>query len=158
MKMKDNEISLAKFLSRYLFITGEDLCHLTHEDVKQLFPQLRRVSLEHVRRHPILIISNKVLLVNDGRKTIPYRIPKVKEFDGVIRQFNLIKDEMVYHEGPYDIVSMSNYELKTLLNNKFNPRSDRMHALKELEERGIILKKKYNRKKDNRVEDYYGEY
>ena len=46
--MKDNFISLSKFLSRYACVEGKDLKKLTHEDVEVLFPQLKRTSFEIV--------------------------------------------------------------------------------------------------------------
>ena len=49
--MKENvyEISLTKFLARYLFLTGEDLKRLTHDDVKILFPNLKRCTFERIK-------------------------------------------------------------------------------------------------------------
>ena len=48
--------------------------------------------------------------------------------------------------GNYDYSSMSIYELKKLLDKKFNSNSNSRCAKKELENRGVI-KKKYDRKK-----------
>ena len=72
--MKENEISIYKFLYTYLFITNKDLYKITHEDVKILFPYLKRCSFDDVKKNPHLIKDRKVVFVNDGRKTIPYYV------------------------------------------------------------------------------------
>ena len=161
--MKENvyEISLTKFLARYLFLTGEDLKRLTHDDVKILFPNLKRCTFERIKEDPKLLESREVLLVSDSHKIIPYYVPKTKEYDYDYASVNAsgVIDDRTVIQKEYDFFTMTNYELKTLLENKLNTRKNRMRAKRELEDRGIILKKKYKRvKEDFNKEDYYGEY
>ena len=145
--MKENEISLAKFLVRYEFITNSSLNKITHEDVKVLFPNLKRCSFDSVRKNPYLVMSGQVVLVNDGRKTIPYYTPIIEDLNQEIYTIDMQEAEEYAERSYYDFNSMSNYELKTVLENKQNARKNRMKAKQELEERGLILKKKYKREK-----------
>ena len=156
--MRKNTISLAKFLSRYLLIAGKDLKKLTHEDVKYLFPQLKRTTFKKVEQDPTLLLSGKVLLVSDGYSIIPYYVPEVLEMDSGCADFVMCEVEEYHEEEYYDFMSMTNYELKKLLENKLNSRKNRMRAKRELEDRGIIMKRKYKRSNKINKEDYDGEY
>ena len=150
MKNSFNEISLAKFIARYELIGGACLTKITHEDVKMLFPELKRCSFESIDKDPSLVYLGKVALVNDGRKTIPYYIPLDKDLDKDVVEI----DEFCESEKPkkvsrsYDYASMSIYELKCLLKEKFAPCKQRILIKKELESRGAILKRKYQRCKE----------
>ena len=157
--MKKNEMSLAKFLSRYLLIGGIDLKKLTHEDVKSLFPNIKRSSFKRINQNPNLLYSGRVVLVNDGKSTIPYYIPDELETSNDYIEFVMCETKEYHEEEYYDFMSMTNYELKKLLENKLNSRKNRMKAKKELEDRGLILKRKYKRTKENlNKEDYNGKY
>ena len=145
--MKENEISIYKFLYTYLFITNKDLYKITHEDVKILFPYLKRCSFDDVKKNPHLIKDRKVVFVNDGRKTIPYYVPEIEDYFQEKNTIGMVKDEEYVERSYYDFENMSNYELKETLENKNNARKNRMKAKQELEERGLILKKKYKREK-----------
>ena len=144
-----NEISLSKFLSRYGYLTGKDLKNVTHEEVKELFPEFKRSSFKEIDKNPELLITGKIILVNDGRKTIPYyaRIQEKEEYTIVERESvekRKIDDEI------YDYTSMSLYELRLLLRKRFNSVRNQNCARKEIEKRGIVLSKKYNRCKFKR--------
>ena len=80
-KQYENEISLAKFLTRYVYVTGKDLTKLTHDDIKELFPYLKRTSFEYIDLHPGCVECGEVALVNDGKNIIPYYIPKIVDYD-----------------------------------------------------------------------------
>ncbi len=144
--MKDNFISLSKFLSRYACVEGKDLKKLTHEDVEVLFPQLKRTSFEIVFDNPDLLYSGKVLMVYDGKSAIPYIVPKMEIQDMdmmcVSREEEKVKpvDDKVY-----DYTSMSIYELRCLLVRKFNSTRNQVCARKELNKRGVEITKKYKR-------------
>ena len=64
---KSNVISLSKFLARYANLTGKDLVNLTHDEVKVLFPQIKRTSFDYVDEHQDEMASGKVALVSDGK-------------------------------------------------------------------------------------------
>lgn len=160
MEKYENEISLAKFLTRYVLLVGEDLKKLTHEDVKVIFPDLKRCTFEMIRQNPLLVYNGNVLLVNDGHKTIPYYVPKIMDLSDDYTDFVMDEDEKENFKcKSYDYASMSNYELKLLLRNKFNSYKNRKNARKELEDRGIVMQKKHKKEKRYRYkEDYNEEY
>lgn len=151
--MKYETITLSKFLSRTLGLGGSDLKKITHLDVKVLFPQLKRSTFEYVNNHPEAITCGKILMVSDGKTVIPYYVPTIeKEFD-----FHEIEVE---HEEPrkinderYDYTTMSIYELKQLLNTRFNSYRNSREARRELEKRGVVLTKKYNRNEIKRMKE-----
>ena len=144
--MKDNFISLSKFLSRYACVEGKDLKKLTHEDVEVLFPQLKRTSFEIVFNNPDLLYSGKVLMVYDGKSAIPYIVPKMEIQDMdmmcVSREEEKVKQ---VDDKVYDYTSMSIYELRCLLVRKFNSTRNQVCARKELNKRGVEITKKYKR-------------
>ena len=47
-----NEITLAKFLTRYLGIVGEDVKKISHDDVRYLFPEVKRSSFSYIEKYP----------------------------------------------------------------------------------------------------------
>ena len=151
--MKDkNEMSLAKFLTRYEFITGSDLKNITHEDVKILFPELKRSSFEYVDKHKNELYSGDLVLVNDGHKVIPYYVPKDKDLDGEYTEVIIEKEEEPQIEYKYyNYSDMSIYELKSLLKEKFSSCKNRALAKRELVQRGVIHKEKYNRCKEKNL-------
>ena len=140
-------MSLSKFLSRYVQVKGVDLNHVKHDEVKFLFPFLKRASFDEIKYNRELIYSGKVILVSDGKKTIPYYVPQLEmdvdyEYDEFERQnalTNIVDDKY------YDYSSMSEYELRQLLRRKFNSRRNQKEAKKELLSRGIELKKTHKK-------------
>lgn len=145
------EITLAKFLSRSLNLKGEELSNITHEDVKVLFPALQRVSFEYAKKNNDLVETGKIMYVNDGKHTIPYLVPKMSDKMEEFLEFDCKRDKKVEIDyEQYDYSAMSNYQLKCLLNLKFNSREASRKARKELNKRGVILTKKYQRCKEKR--------
>lgn len=149
--MKNNKTTLSKFLSRYAFMGGNGLSHLKHEDVKVLFPYLKRCSFDKLREKPDMVENREVIFVDDGRKVLPYYIPDVKG-EYKVCEIEYEKEEE-YKEGYHDYLSMSDYELKCLLENKKNKYKNRIKAKEELEERGVIRKRKYKRDKNINYEE-----
>lgn len=148
--MKYNCISLSKFLARFGSLQGEALSQITHDEVKILFPQFKRTTFEYAKENKELVSTGKILMVDDGKKIIPSILPILNEKNDflldVLREEDEIK-EVDY--GEYDYTSMSIYELKQLLDRKFNSTNNSRNAKRELESRGII-KKKYKREKIKR--------
>lgn len=148
-----NEISLPKFLSRYCNLTGGDLAKLTHEDVKEFFPEIERSTFESIRKDPSLTLSGKVLLVNDGKKVIPYYAPVIDfSVEDEPMHVRLEKDDtrIVIDRATHDYTKMSIPELKLMLRHKFNSRRNQRNARIELESRGVVLSRKYDRNKEKR--------
>ncbi len=143
----DTIISLSKFLARYANVTGVNLKKITHDEVKYLFPYLRRSSFDEIKKHKELIMNGKVVLVSDGRKVIPYYTP-VLDFEYDAEALYLDREEVPQEEiddNEYDYASMSEYELRELLVRKCNSFRNQMRARHELEHRGIAITKKYRR-------------
>ena len=152
--MKCNAINLSKFLSRYMHVEGSDLTKVTHQDVKVLFPNITRCSFDVIEDNPNLIYEGVVVLVNDGKTTIPYYVPYVEVDDNDYLEFNREEDDTLeIDDTVYDYEDMSVYELRCLLRRKFNSFRNQSCARKELNKRGIVLKKKYNRNSFKKMED-----
>ena len=144
--MKYNIISLAKFLARFGSLKGEVLSSITHDEVKILFPQFKRTTFENAKINKELVSTGKILMVDDGQKIIPYFLPIMEDENLFLLDVLREEDEVeVIDTCEYDYTSMSIYELKKLLDKKFNSKDNSRKAKKELENRGII-KKKYSRK------------
>lgn len=138
-------ISLAKFLSRYANLTGKDLKKVTHDEVKYIFPFLKRASFETVKDNPDLVKNGKVLLVDDGKKQIYYYVPEIKDIDEMEFNREEIDTRIVQDDKVYDYANMSIYELRCLLVRKFNSYRNQCCARHELNKRGIEITKKYKR-------------
>ena len=152
--MEQNTISLAKFISKYLGVEGSGIKKLSHEDAKHLFPNLKRSSFSFVEKHPFELESGNVILVTDGKKIIPYFTPNLirKETDEeLVIELDKKKENNIVN----DYANMKIYELKKLLNVKFNGRSISRQARRELEDRGVILNKKYNRQEFKKWKSEY---
>ena len=158
MKNNVKVISLAKFLNKYVSLCGEDLKKLTHEDVQILFPYFKRSSFDKIYNNQTLVSSGKVVLVNDGKKTIPYYAPQTLYLDDDYTEFFLDKIEEVPQLISYDYTEMSNYELKKILKEKFSTYKEKKNARRELEDRGVVMRKEMKRKREKEKEKYYGEY
>ncbi len=151
--MKYETITLSKFLSRTLGLDGIDLKRITHLDAKELFPDLKRSTFAHVEKCPEELLNGKIMMVSDGKTVIPYYVPTLKtDFEVQEVQIEYDKVEEVT-DKKYDYASMSIYELKQLLNRKFNTYKNSREARKELERRGVVLTKKYNRSEIKRMKE-----
>ena len=151
--MKYETITLSKFLSRTVGLGGSDLKKITHLDAKILFPQLKRSTFEYVNNHPEAITRGKILMVSDGKTVIPYYVPTIeKEFD--FHEIDVEHDEpKKINNERYDYTAMSIYELKQLLNTRFNSYRNSREARRELEKRGVVLTKKYNRNEIKKMKE-----
>ncbi len=137
-----NVITLAKFLSRYLGVNGEFTKYLTHDDIKYMFPSIKRSSFSYIDEHKGAVECGFILLVNDGRKTIPYYAPVVNQEQSVVIEEEKKEDNK---KKNIDYANMRIFELRELLNVKFNGYHTSRMARRELEDRGVVLRKKYNR-------------
>lgn len=131
-------ITLSKFLSRYVMLTGKGLKNVTHEDVKNLFPYLKRCSFEDAKQ------LKNVLYVFDGKNTVPYIIP---DENLSCDYANVESDKKNRTIQTKEFCDMTIQELLCLLNTKFNKHSTSKKARRELENRGYTLKRTYKIKK-----------
>lgn len=136
-------MTITKFASRFLGICGENLKLLTHEDIKYLFPDTKRSSFEYIRKNPQELECGRVILVTDGKQIIPYYSPII-DLDYQANNMECIKENKK-GERCLDYTKMKIYELKKLLNVRFNGYHVSRCARHELESRGVVLTKKYNR-------------
>jgi len=165
--MNIESISLSKFLSRYANVYGADLKRMTHDEVKVLFPELRRASnnplktkndvLSFIKTHKEELILGKVVLVSDGRTMYPYYTPELT--DDMEEEMYVDREETKDFEiddEVYDYSNLSEYELRELLRRKYNSYRNQTCARRELQSRGIAITKKYRRndfKKNNYEEE-----
>lgn len=147
-------ITISKFISRYFPYEGKELLNVTHEEIKQIYPFVERSSFEYIEEHPEELYQGKVILVTDGKKVIPYKNPQIEfgEFDYTELQREEDEKRRVDY-GRHDYSNMSVYELHKLLERRFNSSKNQRKARKELEDRGAIRKKKYNRKEFKKIEE-----
>ena len=146
-------ITLSKFLSRYMAVDGKALTKVSHTDVKTLFPSIQRTSFEYAEKHQEDIMMGIIRMVFDGKTTIPDIVPKEEITDSrTTMPHKERKKEKVHH---YDYSRMKIYELKQLLNARFNTYKVSRNARQELESRGVLVKKKkYKRVKTVDMEEY----
>ena len=140
-------ISLAKFLAVYYCFEGEGLKTLKHEDIKKHFPYI--CVCEDEDNLDKLIDSGKILLVDDGKKILPYYLKNLNDtkYDIYLKkQKNINQSNCIK-----DFTEMNNFELLQLLNIRFNKRSISNKARKELNNRGKVLKRTYKVKRDNEI-------
>ena len=148
-----NEINLSKFLARYCNLKGKALSKVHHDDVSVLFPFLKRATFDEIRENPLLVITGNILLVNDGIKVVPYYVPITTKDDlEESMEFNMQEEDtgIKVDYSNHDYANMSIYELRCLLRRKYNSYRNQKNARIELENRGIVLKKKYNRSLEKR--------
>ncbi len=152
--MEQNAISLAKFISRYLGVCGSGIKRLSHEDAKHLFPNLRRSTFAFINSHPFELENGNIILVTDGKKTIPYFAPRFIK-SNIDAEILVDVERKKKKSKVTDYANMNIYELKQLLNIKFNGRSTSRCARRELEDRGVVLNKKYNRQEFKKWKEDY---
>lgn len=128
-QLKQNSMSMESFLSKILGITdiGIIRAHLTHDDIKKMFPKIKRASIAQVLDDPALVFTGEVILVRDSEnKSVPY-INDRQNFMG--NSVNPMTDDLscVMDEGEWtrpkeetprfryeELESMSVYELACL--------------------------------------------
>ena len=80
IRMQNNCIDLKIFLINYCGIFNEDLFtkKLKHKDIKELLPQLKRVSFEYLISDIRLLYNGEIIAVRDSYgEVLPYINPKV---------------------------------------------------------------------------------
>lgn len=149
-------ISLEKFLKMYLGISNRNLSKLTHKDVKEIFPFLKRTSFDYANENLSEIGSGDIILVKDSKNNIvPYIKPEFVIED--INEVNIeVKDKnsKTYHID--NITDLSNYELKKLTSTRNSTYKVARQVKKELKQRGIVKTKK--REEKRRKDDFDDQY
>ena len=73
--LKKESVSIESFLSKFLGVYNVDLmqAHLSHSDLKTLFPNLKRTGFAQVLDDPELVHTGEVVLVSDSlNNVVPY--------------------------------------------------------------------------------------
>lgn len=149
--LKSKVISLSKFLSRYLYVTGEDLTKMTHKEIFTLFDFLERSSFDYIDENIDCIYEGEVALVSDGKTVLPYYVPELEYQDKEFFQIHVQRNGAItIDDNIYDYSSLSEYELRELLRRRFSSARNQYNARKELTNRGIEITKKY--KRNNKIE------
>ncbi len=151
--MQLKSISLVKFLNLYLGITNEVLCHMTHNDIKVLLPNLKRCSYEYAYDNSALVLRGEIIIVSDAKGIIvPYFKPSGEMKLDEVTVFAQ-RAEKANKQEVLDYNEMNNYELKCLLNTSRNGYSVAKKARQELKNRGAMPPKQKVKKKERN--NYY---
>lgn len=146
-------MNLSKFLTRFCNITGKDLSQLHHEDVYWLFPNLKRATFKKIEENPELVATGQIIIVDDGKTLVPYYAPKIL-YDQLSEPTEFVlkdkKTGSMVDYSKHDVIRMNEYELRLMLRKKFNSIANQRQARRELEDRGVVLSKKYNRTEEKR--------
>lgn len=153
----DMIITMPDFLYNYLGVENINIFEITHEDVKILFPDVKRSSFEKIEKDYISIYNGDIILVKDKKgKTLPYYNP-LRTLDIEVTNLEMIERPTFNKEvkQQVDIECLTNYELKK---EYIKDKRQHKYALcrvlkKEIEERGI----KPSGRKRKMIEKYKGE-
>jgi len=80
---KEYSISLKSFLIDFCGIFNDILLNekVSNNDIKNLFPELKRVSFDYINKNPKEIYTGEVILVKDSFGFIvPYKKPVIEEY------------------------------------------------------------------------------
>ena len=178
-RIEDNSISIERFLSKILGVDIEELlrAHLTHKDLKAMFPKIKTACISKVLDDPALVATGQVIYVIDStNRCLPY-INDKKEFLGnqTDYEFSRVMDSTEWNQSSkevprinYDDLSQyKTYELceyaKTLYElgligarekilREIRTRDDSKQGVKRSKQKALKKDEKYLRKIEN--EDY----
>jgi hypothetical protein len=180
-QLKQTSISIERFVSNILGVKVEDLlrAHLTHEDVKEMFPTLKRESFVRVLDDPELVASGKVIFVTDStNRTIPYINDRKRfideelqiDFDRVMDPVEWENSEVVVPRYSYEeLTKFNTYELSEYAKQLYNlgligarervlriirARDDSKQGVRRSKEKALKKEKKFLRKHNDDDEDY----
>ena len=142
-----DSIDLISFLCNFYGIVNENLKinKLTHTDIKILFPQIKRISIERLNNNLALVYNGDIILVYDCfGKILPYVNPHL--------QINVCPiNENSYAER--ERINLNSLELDELSKEELlNIRRQLKRNHKYLEEKDVV--KVIRKKKDYQVTDY----
>ena len=148
---KNNCINLNSFLISYCGIWNDALVtgKISHNDMKFLFPYLKKVSFEHALKNIKDVYVGNIVLVKDSYGHIaPYINPKIREVNDI--EVNEVNAETIYKEGKFEkaieLENLSIYEL-AMLRKKYKEE----RRVNEYRKICRIIKKR----KDNGIEIYH---
>jgi len=73
---KIEDINISFFLERLCGISHSNNKNMTHKDMDELFPKIKRTSYAHILENPALVHTGSVVLVRDAKYSLaPYVVP-----------------------------------------------------------------------------------
>ena len=110
-EMKDNSISIRKFLILYFGVDVKCADELSHRDVKELIPQTRRISYENLLDNKRKMYTGEIISVKDCfGEVIPYIKPNLEPIYSsvIVNCKKKCKDNLKFNDG------LNTYELSIL--------------------------------------------
>ncbi len=152
---KNLQITVADFIYQMYGITGDKIRNLTHKELMNLFPKLRRVSFEVANDNNLLYIGN-IILVRDRTGIV---LPYVRNFsEETFTELKIESNQKQEKLEEQNCSELTNYELIQYKRKTSNPKKSRL-ILQEMKMRNLqnsgIRKRKIE---DIRKKDYYEEY
>lgn len=139
----DKPITLVRFLNTYLNIDNENLSKITHKDIKELMPNLKRCSFKYAIENKELVYSGHIILVKDRlNNVVPYIKPNIITTKFRNNVSMTIKENKVIK----DIYEMSNNELYKVMVRTKSPKQLK-ELKKEIKNRKKMEEKKYDKHK-----------
>ena len=148
---KNNATTLKLFLIAYCGIQDGNLLSnkLSHKDIKQLFPNLKRVSFDYVLDNIDDIYTGNIILVQDSfEKVVPYKNPHIQIYEDINIEY--VEEDIENSNDTFDTVleleNLNSYELSQLA--KKYKESNRITEYRKV---CRMIKKR----KNNGVEEYH---
>ena len=119
-RLADDSITIEAFLARVLGVRDQNLLagRLSHNDLKALFPFLRRASFDYIIDNASVVYSGEVYLVSDaqGRK-VPYFNPHLvlEEADYYGTYEGMPQVQNIPNIDEIELSELSTYDLQQLL-------------------------------------------
>lgn len=179
--LRQNSISIERFLSNILGVKVEELlrAHLTHEDLKQILPNLKRASIAQVLDDPCMVATGKVILVTDStHRCLPYKNDR-KNFLGnqINSDFSMVMDPEEWEnpdatvQRPHydDLSELTTYELSEYAKELYElgfigarervlkelrTRPDSKQGVRRSKEKALKKEKKFLKKQEDEDENY----
>lgn len=134
------KMSITKFLSRYYGVNNSNICNLTHQDVKILFPEIKRCSFNYANKNFEEIVKGNIILVEDRRGNIaPYFVFQC-EYDVYEEIFDFDSkenDEKILDVTSEELAEFSKWQLIQSLKECRNCPYMRKKICREMQDRGM---------------------
>lgn len=151
IELESKCISLTKFLINYCGIYNENIHNIkiSHKDIKELVPNLKRVSFDSLLRNKTGFYTGDIIAVKDSfGNVIPYLNPMIEINEILNFDCKEIKENSVSEEKLND--NLCAYELAKLckyfkLHNKLKQYRDVRKLLEQEKDNGV---KQYKKKRD----------
>lgn len=178
-QLKQSSMSMESFLRKILGITDIELirAHLTHDDIKKMFPSIKRASIAQVLDDPALVSRGDVIYVKDSEnRSIPYINDREKFLGNIVtpitNDLSSVMDTEEWSEPKSDtsriryeeLESMSVYELvclakiyhetgqianREIVIRELKSRNDSKQGVKRSKDKALKKERKYKNNNDD---------